>query len=192
MKVMIVRNGLRPHNKLAQNALSIGDAPVVALRPDSSLLTGGRPFFVPTFTAPCQEEEVRVVSETALAVRICRLGKSVPVRFSHRYYDALTVGVVFTAADLLEQLRMAGRPDDLATAFDGSVCLGSWVPNDGAESAVTMAAVDEALAYVSQTMTLKTGDVLLLLSGNPPQEVHIDDHIEGWIDDRRVMAFNCK
>ena len=166
--------------KVAYLPESSDDAPVVALRPDSSLLTGGRPFFVP-------DQLGRIVSETALVARISRLGKAIPERFAHRYYDALTMGIVFTAADVQEQLQQEGLPSDWATCFDGSVAIGEWVANGAA-----VKAVDVALAYVSQTMTLKTGDLLVMVSTSEPQDVHIGDHVEGWMEDRKVVEFNCK
>ena len=186
MKIFIIRYGTRVCDEGVPSAFPSGNTPIVSLRPDSSLLTGGRPFFVPDTLG-------RVMAERALAARICRLGKSIPVRFAHRYYDALTVGIVFTAADLQERLRAAGRPDDLAIGFDGSVCVGEWmaVPT-GAHRPSPLTLLDEALAYVSRTMTLKTGDLLLLLTGNEPREVHIGDHMEEWMEDRKVVEFNCK
>ena len=52
--------------------------------------------------------------------------------------------------------------------------------------------VDEIIAYISQFFTLKTGD--LLYTGTPAGvgPVHIDDHLEGWLEQRKVLAFNCK
>ena len=52
--------------------------------------------------------------------------------------------------------------------------------------------VDELIAYISTYFTLKTGD--LLYTGTPVGvgPVKIDDHLEGWIEDRKVLDFNCK
>ena len=40
--------------------------------------------------------------------------------------------------------------------------------------------------------TLKTGD--LLYTGTPAGvgPVHIDDHLEGYLEERKVLEFNCK
>ena len=86
------------HNKELEGALYITDDPVIFTKADSALLTRGRPFFLPDFTERCDYE-------TELVVRICRLGRSIPVRFAHRYYDAVTVGIDFTARDLQQRLR---------------------------------------------------------------------------------------
>ena len=52
--------------------------------------------------------------------------------------------------------------------------------------------VDEIIEYISRFYTLKTGDILY--TGTPAGigAVSIDDHLEGWIEDRKVLEFNCK
>ncbi|MGM9707462.1 MAG: fumarylacetoacetate hydrolase family protein, partial [Prevotella sp.] len=52
--------------------------------------------------------------------------------------------------------------------------------------------IDEIISYISQFFTLKTGD--LLYTGTPAGvgPVNIGDHMEGYIEDRKVMEFNCK
>ena len=51
----------------------------------------------------------RIEYETELVVRICKLGKTIPQRFAHRYYDAVTVGIDFTAREMQKKLREAGQ-----------------------------------------------------------------------------------
>ena len=63
-------------------------------------------------------------------MRICRLGKTIPERFSHRYYDAVTVGIDFTARDLQKKLKEQGLPWELSKSFDGAAALGSWIEKD--------------------------------------------------------------
>lgn len=108
------------HNIGAETALYNNVEPVVFTKADSALLKDRKPFFVPDW---CE----RVDFEAELVVRICRLGKCIPERFAHRYYDAVTVGVGFTARDVLERLRAGGMPWELATGFDGSAAIGQWV-----------------------------------------------------------------
>ena len=52
--------------------------------------------------------------------------------------------------------------------------------------------VDEIIAYISQFFTLKTGD--LLYTGTPAGvgPVAIGDHLEGWLEGRRVLDLNCR
>ena len=69
----------------------------------------------------------RIEYETELVVRISKLGKTIPQRFAHRYYDAVTVGIDFTAREMQKQLREKGQPWELAKGFDGSAAIGEWV-----------------------------------------------------------------
>ena len=97
MKIFAVGMNYAQHNKELEGALYIPEEPVIFTKADSSLLKDGKPFFVPDHLG-------RVDYETEMVVRICRLGKSIPERFAHRYYDAVTVGIDFTARDLQRQV----------------------------------------------------------------------------------------
>ncbi len=193
------------HNKELDGALYKTEKPVIFTKADSALLKDKKPFFLP-------DELGRIDYETELVVRICRLGKSIPQRFAHRYYDAVTVGIDFTARDLQRQLRDAGHPWELCKGFDGAAAIGEWVPvekfrdiqalhfhldingktvQEGCSSDMLFK-VDELISYISQWFTLKTGD--LLYTGTPAGvgPVHIDDHLEGWLEERKVLEFNVK
>lgn len=193
------------HNKELHGALYKPESPVIFTKADSALLKDHKPFFVPDFMG-------RIDYETELVVRICRLGKSIPERFAHRYYDAVTVGIDFTARDLQQRLRAAGEPWDLCKGFDGSAAIGEWVDvakfrdiqaihfhldingktvQEGCTSDM-LYKVDELIAYISRFFTLKTGD--LLYTGTPAGvgPVNINDSLEGYVEDRKVLSFNCK
>lgn len=193
------------HNKELDGALYKPEDPVIFMKPDSALLKDGKPFFLP-------EEMGQIDYEAELVVRISRLGKSIPQRFAHRYYDAVTLGIDFTARELQRRLRSEGKPWEMCKAFDGSAAIGEWIDVDkfrdiqaihfhleingktvqeGCTSDM-LYKVDELVAYVSRWFTLKTGD--LIYTGTPAGigAVNIDDHLTGWIEDRKVMEFNVK
>lgn len=98
----------------------IAPSPVIFTKADSALLKDQKPFFIP-------DDMGRIDYEGELVVRICRLGKSIPERFAHRYYDAVTVGIDFTARDLQKQAREQGLPWTICKGFDGSACIGEWL-----------------------------------------------------------------
>jgi 2-keto-4-pentenoate hydratase/2-oxohepta-3-ene-1,7-dioic acid hydratase in catechol pathway len=52
--------------------------------------------------------------------------------------------------------------------------------------------VDEIIAYISRFFTLKTGD--LLYTGTPVGvgPVQPGDHLEGYLQDKKVLDFYCK
>ena len=205
MKIFAIGMNYAQHNKEMDGALYKPEEPVVFLKADSSLLKDKKPFFLP-------EELGQVDYETELVVRICRLGKSIPQRFAHRYYDAVTCGIDFTARDLQRKCREKGPPWTLCKGFDGAAVIGEWVPvekfrdiqaihfhldingttvQEGCTSDM-LYGVDELIAYISQWFTLKTGD--LIYTGTPMGvgPVHIDDHLEGWLEERKVLEFNVK
>ena len=91
------------HNEELHGKVFKPEEPVIFLKADSSLLKDHKPFFIPDFMG-------RIDYETEIVVRISRLGKGIPERFAHRYYDAVTVGIDFTARDMQAKARKEGLP----------------------------------------------------------------------------------
>ncbi len=205
MKIFAVGMNYIQHNKELDGALYKPEQPVIFTKADSALLKDHKPFFIPDWSE-------QVDYETELVVRISRLGKSIPERFAHRYYDAVTVGIDFTARDWQRKARQEGKPWEICKGFDGSAVIGDWVEKEKLMGIQTLHfhldingktvqegcasdmlyTVDELISYISQFFTLKTGD--LLFTGTPAGvgPVHIDDRLEGWLEERQVLAFNCK
>ena len=100
MKIIAVGMNYALHNQELGHT-SVNKEPVIFMKPDSAILKDGKPFFIPDFS-----NEVHY--ETELVVRINRLGKNISPRFASRYYDALTVGIDFTARDL-QRIRLFCR-----------------------------------------------------------------------------------
>ncbi|RRD02531.1 fumarylacetoacetate hydrolase family protein [Prevotella sp. OH937_COT-195] len=205
MKIFAIGMNYAQHNKELDGALYIPEEPVVFTKADSALLKDGKPFFVPNHLG-------RVDYEAELVVRICRLGKGIPERFAHRYYDAVTVGVDFTARDLQQRLRAAGKPWELCKGFDGAATIGEWVDKEKfldvqalhfrldingttvqqGFSGDMIFKIDRIVSFISSFFTLKTGD--MIYTGTPAGvgSVSIDDHITGYIEERKVLEFNVK
>ncbi len=193
------------HNKELDGTLYKPETPVIFTKADSALLKDKKPFFIPDFMG-------RIDYEAEVAVRISRLGKTIPERFAHRYYDAVTVGIDFTARELQQKLRANGEPWDLCKGFDGSAALGEWVSVDKfrdvqalhfhldingntvqeGRTSDMLFSIDSLIAYISRFFTLKTGDILFTGTPVGVGPVHIDDHLEGYIEDRKVLDFSCK
>jgi 2-keto-4-pentenoate hydratase/2-oxohepta-3-ene-1,7-dioic acid hydratase in catechol pathway len=206
MKIFATGMNYRQHNKELDETLYTQEGPVIFTKADSALLRTKKPFFVPEWTA-------RVDCAAGLVVRICRLGKGIPERFAHRYYDAVTVGIDFTAGDCLERAAERGLPWEISKGFDGSAAVGEWstLPEyDGkrrhlrfrldkngetvqsGDTSDMVYTADKLIAYISQFFTLRTGD--LLYTGYPAVmgPVQIGDHLEGWLEDQKVLDIRCK
>ena len=194
MKIFAVGMNYAGYNKALNEPLLKQDDPVIFTKADSSLLKDRKPFFIP-------DELGTIEYEAEIVVRVCRLGKSISERFASRYYDAVTVGIDFTARDLLRKLSQQGLPWDMSKSFDGAAVLGEWISKDkfldiqrlrfhldvngetkqeGCTSDMIYK-VDEIISYISRFFTLKTGD--LIYTGCPTSgfPVHINDRLEGYI-----------
>ena len=205
MKIFAVGLNNPQHNKELNETLYKGESPVIFTKADSSLLKDGKPFFVP-------DDMGRIDYETEIVVRICRLGKAIPARFAHRYYDAVTVGIDFTARELQAELRKKGLPWEMCKGFDGAAAIGEWVSvekfrdvqalqfhldingktvQEGRTSDMLFK-IDEIIEYISKYFTLKTGDIIYTGTPVGVGPVNIDDHLTGYIEDRKVLEFNIK
>ena len=198
------------HTEELEGRAYVPETPVIFTKADSALLKDGKPFFVP-------DDMGRIDYEGELVVRICRLGKAIPERFAHRYYDAVTVGLDFTARDMQAKARKEGLPWTICKGFDGSAIIGDWVPlqslpegertdiqslhfrldknGDPVQQGFTgdmIFSVDALICYLSRYFTLKTGD--LLFTGTPVGvgPVAVGDLLEGFIENRKVLECRCK
>lgn len=201
MKIIAVGMNYALHNKELGNTLE-NKEPVIFMKPDSAILKDGKPFYVPDFS-----QEIHY--ETELVVRICRLGKNIAAKFAHRYYDAATVGIDFTARDLQREFRETGKPWELSKGFDNSAALGKFVSvntfNDIQQlnfrltideeevqhgfTGDMLFKVDDIIAYVSRFVTLKIGD--LLFTGTPAGvgPVKVGQHLEGYLEEEKLLDF---
>ncbi len=196
----------RLHNKELGETLLEQENPVIFMKPDSSMLRNRRPFFLPDFSE-------RIEHETELVVRISRLGKSIEAKFADRYWDAVTLGIDFTARDLQNQYRSKGLPWELCKGFDSSAVVGDWIEKEAlgkelqdlnfrldidgktvqqgytGDMIFSVAAIIE---YVSSFCTLKTGD--LIFTGTPVGvgPVHIGEHLQGYLEDKNVLDFHIR
>ena len=204
MKIIAVGKNYREHALEFDGSSEKPAVPIIFMKPDSAIIKNGKHFYVPDFLG-------RVDYEAEIVVRINKLGKSIPARFAHRYYDAITVGIDFTARDWQRRLIAAGEPWDMSKGFDGSAVLGEFRPierydindidfsltiNDevvqSANTSQMLFPVDEIIAYVSRFCTLKTGD--LIFTGTPAGSgpAEIGTHLKGYIGDDKVLDFHVR
>ena len=201
MKILAVGLNYESHNQEMKRTFQTSE-PVIFMKPESSQLKDGKPFFIPDFS-----NEIHY--ETEIVIKIDRLGKNIAEEFAHRYYNELTVGIDFTARDLQRKLKEKGLPWEIAKGFDGSAAMGRFISKEEFESIQDINfhldinsktvqqgntqdmiySVDKIIAFVSKFFTLKIGD--LIFTGTPAGvgPVKIDDHLQGYIEDQKLMDF---
>ena len=204
MKILAVGLNYESHNHEMKRTFQSSE-PVIFMKPESSQLKDGKPFFIPDFS-----NEIHY--ETEMVIKIDRLGKNIAQEFAHRYYSEITVGIDFTARDLQRNLKEKGLPWEIAKGFDNSAALGNFVSkqefaniqdinfhldinSETVQQGNTrdmIYSVDKIIAYVSQFFTLKIGD--LIFTGTPAGvgPVKIDDHLEGYIENKKLMDFHIR
>jgi 2-keto-4-pentenoate hydratase/2-oxohepta-3-ene-1,7-dioic acid hydratase in catechol pathway len=200
MKIFAVGWNYNSHNKEMDNTLVLNE-PVIFLKPESSILKDGKPFFYPDWSS-------QIEYEAEIVVRIDRLGKNIQSKFAYRYYNSYTIGIDFTARDYQAKARANGNPWDISKGFDGSAVVGEFIPTNNEKlgekefylningnevqrgnSRDMIFSIDDIVAYVSKFYTLKKGD--LIYTGTPAGVggVKIGDRLEGFIGDEKLLDF---
>ncbi len=204
MKIFAIGLNYDSHNKEMKRTFEASD-PVIFMKPDTALLRNGNPFFLPDFS-----NEIHY--ETELVIKVNRLGKNIAEKFAHRYYDEITVGIDFTARDLQRKQKELGLPWEIAKSFDNSAPIGDFISKkelrdinninfhlDINETTVQQGnnsdliySFDKIIAYISRFFTLKIGD--LIFTGTPAGigGVSINDRLEGYIEDKKLLDFKIK
>ena len=203
MKIICIGRNYLPHIKELGHQVS--ENPTFFLKPDSSVITRNRPFFLPDFSQQ-MEYEVEIL------VRIDKVGKCIQERFAHTYYHEIGLGIDFTARDLQKQCIERGDPWEIAKAFDGSAVISQFVDKEQFEdinnlnfhldlngttvqsgnSGDMIFSIDKIVSYVSQFFTLKTGDILFTGTPKGVGKVAINDRLEGYLEDRKLLNFRIK
>ena len=193
----------------ADHAAELGNAvpaePLFFFKPESAILHKDHPFAIPEWTQDCHYE-------VELVVRMDRAAKWIEEGHADRCYTQIGLGIDFTARDVQQKLKAAGKPWEKAKAFDGSAVVSkSWVPladlggdiqdvhfsllKNGevvqqGHTADMLFPVNALIAHVSKYSTWKTGD--LLFTGTPAGvgAVTSGDHLEGRLGGRTMFALD--
>lgn len=203
MKIICIGRNYAEHAKELNNA--IPTEPVFFMKPDTALLKDGEAFYYPEFTKDLHHE-------IEIVLKISKVGKHIKEEFAHKYFDEIGLGIDFTARDLQTKAKEKGLPWEKAKAFDGSAPIGKFVSknlladlNDisfelkiNHESKQVgntrdlLFSFDKIIAYVSQFVTLKVGD--LIYTGTPEGvgPVQIGDKLQGYIRDELFLEFDVK
>jgi len=204
MKIICVGRNYAAHAKELNNAVE--EDPVIFMKPETALIPNRHPFFYPSFSHD-------VHFETELVIHISKLGKNIEEKFAYRYYDAVSLGIDFTARDLQQKLKTKGLPWELAKGFDNSAPIGRFIPLDEigkpvqdlhfsmnlngevkqtGHTADMIFPVDKIIAFVSSYFTLKIGD--LIFTGTPAGvgPVSKGDLIVASLEEREILKVKIR
>lgn len=203
MKIIAIGRNYAEHAKELNNP--VPTVPVIFMKPDTALLKDNKPFYHPGFSQDIHHE-------IELVLKVCKEGKHISEKFAANYYDEIGLGVDFTARDIQSRHKEKGLPWELAKAFDSSAPISSFLPksdfNDiyninfhldingqtkqSGNTNMLLFSFENIIAFVSQYITLKKGD--LIFTGTPPGvgKVTIGDHLEGYIGDNKMLDFFVK
>ncbi len=203
MKIICIGRNYIDHAKELNNP--VPKRPVFFMKPDSALVIRNRPFFYPEFSKD-------VHHELEVVIKIDRLGRSIQEKFASRYYSEVGLGIDFTARDLQAEMKSKGLPWEIAKGFDYSAPVSKFFPlskfkdinqihfhlklnGETVQTGNTQDMIfsfDKIIAYVSQFVTLKTGD--LIYTGTPAGvgPVQINDHLEAYLEENKIMDFYVK
>jgi 2-keto-4-pentenoate hydratase/2-oxohepta-3-ene-1,7-dioic acid hydratase in catechol pathway len=181
------------------------EEPVIFMKPDTAILPNKTPFVIPEFSN-------EIHHEVEILVKINKVGKYIDLKFAHKYYDQIGLGIDFTARDLQNKLKEKGLPWEKAKAFDGSAIIGEFLPKNDFVSVENITfeltnkgetvqkgntshmlwKIDEIISYVSQYFTLKAGDIIFTGTPEGVAKVSPGDLLEGFIENKKVLRLQIK
>lgn len=182
------------------------DEPVIFTKPDTALLRNNAPFYYPDFSKD-------IHFETELVLRICKEGKNVQEKFANKYFDAIGVGIDFTARDLQQKAKEKGLPWDIAKGFNGSAPVSdkfipvekfsdlknirfalhvNGIPRQQGDTSLMLFPFEYIISYLSKFFTLRTGD--LIFTGTPKGvgPVQVGDTLTASIEGEELLQFSVK
>jgi len=203
MKIFCIGRNYAEHAKEMGSA--VPDEPVIFMKPKSALVQGHTPFYYPEFT-----NELHYEAE--LVVRISKNGKYIQEKHASNYYNAISVGIDFTARDIQQQLKEKGLPWEKAKAFDNSAAVGKFVEItpainkkninfsltknkevvQKANSSEMIFNIDQIVANISNYFSINIGD--LIYTGTPVGvgECIVGDLLEAYLEKDPVLSLEIK
>ncbi len=203
MKIICI--GLNYKSHIQELKCETPEQPLFFLKPETSMILRNRPFFLPDFSND-------IHYEVELLVKINKVGKFIQKRFAHTYYDEIGLGIDFTARDIQQEAMAKGLPWELSKAFDGSAIIGNFLPKSQfpnlqninfhlqkneqivqkGNSADMLFEIDDIIAYVSQFITLKIGDIIFTGTPVGVGRIEINDRLQGFIEEQKMFDFRVK
>lgn len=204
MRIFAIGRNYAEHIKELNNERP--DEPVIFTKPDTAILRNNAPFYYPEFSKD-------IHYEAELVLRVSKEGKNIEEKFAHKYYDAIGIGIDFTARDLQQKAKEKGLPWDIAKGFNGSAPISDkFLPisafkdlkdinfklsvdeeiKQQGNTSLMLFSFDYIISYLSRFFTLRTGD--LIFTGTPKGvgPVRIGNVLQAFIEDEKLLEFEVK
>jgi len=203
MKIFCVGRNYADHAKELGNA--VPEEPVIFMKPKTALLQPNTPFYYPAFSNELHYE-------VELILRIAKNGKYIPENQASKYYDAISVGIDFTARDVQANLKKKGLPWEKAKSWDNSAVAGSWILlsdemlanpihfslNKNGEQVQLgdtrdmIFSFDHIVSHISQYFSLNIGD--MIYTGTPAGvgECVSGDVLTGFLETQKMFELEIK
>lgn len=201
MKIICIGRNYLAH--IAELDRELPAEPLFFMKPASALLPSNEPFVYPDFS-----KEIHY--ETELVLRICKSGRSIEEGIASQFYDAITVGVDFTARDLQRRCIEKGQPWEIAKSFDSAAPIGDFkkiselqnlrdisfgmkLNGEWAQqghSSDMIFSFDRIVSHVSRYVTLEEGDCVFTGTPRGVGEVRVGDKLELFLENKPVSGFS--
>jgi len=203
MKIICIGRNYVEHIRELNN--SIPAEPVFFLKPDTSLLIRNRPLYYPPFT-----KELHYEAE--LVLKISKVGKHIQKKFAETYFDEITMGLDMTARDLQETAKRKSLPWTIAKGFDQAAPIGRFMPRSrfadlknisfrlnlnsktvqNGNSGLMIYSFEDIISWISNFITLRTGDLIFTGTPSGVGPVKIGDILEAYLEDEKVLKCEIK
>lgn len=203
MKIIAIGRNYAEHAKELNNP--VPSKPVIFMKPDTALLKDNKPFYHPDFSSDIHHE-------IEIVLKVSKEGKHISEKFAGNYFDEIGLGVDFTARDIQKEHKEKGLPWELAKAFDNSAPVSTFISKNDFPDLYNISfslsvngnikqqgntkdllfSFERLIAFVSQYITLKKGD--LIFTGTPPGvgKISIGDKLSGYIENEKLLDFEIK
>jgi len=203
MKIFCVGRNYADHAKELGNA--VPEEPVIFMKPKTALWQSNTPFYYPEFSNELHYE-------IELVLRISKNGKYIPENQAETYYDAISIGIDFTARDIQSELKKKGLPWEKAKAWDNSAVVGDWLPltpellkkpmhfsllNNKqsvqvGNSSDMIFSFNTIVSHISNYFSLNIGD--MIYTGTPAGvgECVVGDILEGYFEEQKMFELEIK
>jgi len=203
LRIFCVGKNYRKHIQELQDGAP--DQPVIFMKPVSCIVLPDEKI-KPPIHGNCLHHEVELV------VLIGQGGRNISESNARSYIAGLSLGIDLTLRDVQSSLKKKGLPWEIAKAFDGAAPVGRFVSKDQfsdinnlrfslkingelrqqGNTTDMMFSFDRIIAYVSQFISLKPGDLIFTGTPSGVGPIQINDHFEVFIEDEKLLEFNVK